>query len=535
MRTMSVEKLLKTLPIVQSQLDALLDFEVTPSDLTSGVVHDAFMLLFRDSVRLFAAYNEGVINLLEKYFDMKKSQCTEALEIYTQFLSRMTRLSEFLKVSEAPSTLSEALQHHLVSLEKRRAKESSSCSSSNLSCTEETQRGADAEKDKIVLMKDQHLRDSSIQTPAVSPVGHSVGSSSSSSSTSDQMPTLSNTNGIMSSFTNGHFEQLSLGLSAPPTNHQPNSSAWGGSFLKPPPLTGQVPNTGIHVSLHTGAKLLGGDLDSSLASLVGNLHFGGAPAKKQDLPFEKKPVGGSGCTPSWQSKHTAALWGHTPSAPAPSSAPHMNGIIYTGYAPAPVALPMMAPQVPVYSMVPPQMGQMSSVPVMAPPPVIYNQPILRTTHPFGPVPGAQVSRPLVPLDQFEPFTTLTLVLLPPDALHVAPRTSGTSRCCQNQDTNHPEQKKKKKREDVNVVGGTVLVRALVLPRPPHAGGASAQLLQSEQRSGQVALRRWNRECTVSCEVSGTVLSPLCNRAQCSRCLCRAMSSPVDPRSAQPYV
>uniref|UniRef100_A0AAY4CYE3 AP180 N-terminal homology (ANTH) domain-containing protein n=1 Tax=Denticeps clupeoides TaxID=299321 RepID=A0AAY4CYE3_9TELE len=390
MRTMSVEKLLKTLPIVQSQLDALLDFEVTPSDLTSGVVHDAFMLLFRDSVRLFAAYNEGVINLLEKYFDMKKSQCTEALEIYTQFLSRMTRLSEFLKVSEAPSTLSEALQHHLVSLEKRRAKESSSCSSSNLSCTEETQRGADAEKDKIVLMKDQHLRDSSIQTPAVSPVGHSVGSSSSSSSTSDQMPTLSNTNGIMSSFTNGHFEQLSLGLSAPPTNHQPNSSAWGGSFLKPPPLTGQVPNTGIHVSLHTGAKLLGGDLDSSLASLVGNLHFGGAPAKKQDLPFEKKPVGGSGCTPSWQSKHTAALWGHTPSAPAPSSAPHMNGIIYTGYAPAPVALPMMAPQVPVYSMVPPQMGQMSSVPVMAPPPVIYNQPILRTTHPFGPVPGAQM-------------------------------------------------------------------------------------------------------------------------------------------------
>uniref|UniRef100_A0AAY4CXA5 ENTH domain-containing protein n=1 Tax=Denticeps clupeoides TaxID=299321 RepID=A0AAY4CXA5_9TELE len=140
MRTMSVEKLLKTLPIVQSQLDALLDFEVTPSDLTSGVVHDAFMLLFRDSVRLFAAYNEGVINLLEKYFDMKKSQCTEALEIYTQFLSRMTRLSEFLKVSEVefsrvpsplqpPDTLSEALQHHLVSLEKRRAKESSSCSS----------------------------------------------------------------------------------------------------------------------------------------------------------------------------------------------------------------------------------------------------------------------------------------------------------------------------------------------------------------------------------------------------------------------
>ncbi|PIO39876.1 hypothetical protein AB205_0211640, partial [Aquarana catesbeiana] len=49
---------------------------------------------------LFAAYNEGVINLLEKYFDMKKNQCKEALEIYKKFLARMTKLSEFLKVAE---------------------------------------------------------------------------------------------------------------------------------------------------------------------------------------------------------------------------------------------------------------------------------------------------------------------------------------------------------------------------------------------------------------------------------------------------
>ncbi|CAL8240192.1 unnamed protein product [Gadus morhua 'NCC'] len=57
------------------------------------------MLLFKDSIRLFAAYNEGVINMLEKYFDMKKNQCKDALEIYKTFLNRMTRLSEFLKGS----------------------------------------------------------------------------------------------------------------------------------------------------------------------------------------------------------------------------------------------------------------------------------------------------------------------------------------------------------------------------------------------------------------------------------------------------
>lgn len=39
----------------------------------------------------------------EKYFDMKKNQCKEALEIYKTFLNRMTKLSEFLKVAEVMS------------------------------------------------------------------------------------------------------------------------------------------------------------------------------------------------------------------------------------------------------------------------------------------------------------------------------------------------------------------------------------------------------------------------------------------------
>lgn len=41
--------------------------------------------------------------------------------------------------------------------------------------------------------------------------------------------------------------------------------------------------------------------------------------------------------------------------------------------------------------VPPQMGQMGGVPVMAPQPMMYNQPVLRPTNPFAPMPGAQVT------------------------------------------------------------------------------------------------------------------------------------------------
>lgn len=61
---MNAEKLLKTLPVLQAQLDALLEFDCTANDLTNGVINMAFMLLFRDLIRLFACYNDGIINLL---------------------------------------------------------------------------------------------------------------------------------------------------------------------------------------------------------------------------------------------------------------------------------------------------------------------------------------------------------------------------------------------------------------------------------------------------------------------------------------
>ncbi|XP_039385995.1 clathrin coat assembly protein AP180 isoform X15 [Mauremys reevesii] len=100
MRTMVPEKLLKSMPILQEQIDALLEFDVHPNELTNGVINAAFMLLFKDLIKLFACYNDGVINLLEKFFEMKKGQCKDALEIYKRFLTRMTRVSEFLKVAE---------------------------------------------------------------------------------------------------------------------------------------------------------------------------------------------------------------------------------------------------------------------------------------------------------------------------------------------------------------------------------------------------------------------------------------------------
>ncbi|XP_077294742.1 phosphatidylinositol-binding clathrin assembly protein lap isoform X3 [Arctopsyche grandis] len=134
LRTMNAEKLLKTLPVLQAQLDSLLEFDCTANDLTNGVINMCFTLLFRDLIRLFACYNDGIINLLEKYFDMNKKQCRDALDLYKKFLIRMDRVGEFLKVAEnvgidkgdipdltkAPSSLLDALESYLASLEGKK-------------------------------------------------------------------------------------------------------------------------------------------------------------------------------------------------------------------------------------------------------------------------------------------------------------------------------------------------------------------------------------------------------------------------------
>ncbi|XP_033111816.1 phosphatidylinositol-binding clathrin assembly protein LAP-like isoform X3 [Anneissia japonica] len=147
LRSMQTEKLLKTLPILQEQLDSLLEFEVNSSQLSNGVITSCFMLLFKDCIRLFACYNDGIINLLEKFFEMCKKDCKTALDLYQKFLIRMDKVSDFLTVAEqvgidkgeipdlakaldlqsssqwlndlvkAPSSLLDALKQHVQSLE----------------------------------------------------------------------------------------------------------------------------------------------------------------------------------------------------------------------------------------------------------------------------------------------------------------------------------------------------------------------------------------------------------------------------------
>ncbi|KAM3868849.1 phosphatidylinositol binding clathrin assembly protein a isoform 1-T1 [Diretmus argenteus] len=273
MRTMNTEKLLKTIPIIQNQMDVLLDFNVNANELTNGVINAAFMLLFKDAIRLFAAYNEGIINLLEKYFDMKKIQCKEGLDIYKKFLTRMTRISEFLKVAEqvgidrgdipdlsqftvcAPSSLLDALEQHLASLEGKKVKDStaasrastlsnavSSLANTGISFTKvderEKQAALEEEQARLKALKEQRLKElhknPSAATTDSSPIA-TVGGTINSTPAIDLFSTPSSTNSTSKAANDLLDLQPAFQPPLPLSAGMPTSNTWGDSFCGPTP------------------------------------------------------------------------------------------------------------------------------------------------------------------------------------------------------------------------------------------------------------------------------------------------------------
>ncbi|XP_074839840.1 phosphatidylinositol-binding clathrin assembly protein isoform X5 [Carettochelys insculpta] len=440
MRTMSTEKLLKTVPIIQNQMDALLDFNVNSNELTNGVINAAFMLLFKDAIRLFAAYNEGIINLLEKYFDMKKTQCKDGLDIYKKFLTRMTRISEFLKVAEqvgidrgdipdlsqAPSSLLDALEQHLASLEGKKIKDStaasrattlsnavSSLASTGLSLTKvderEKQAALEEEQARLKALKEQRLKELAKKphaslTTAASPVSTTVGSIMTTPNI-DIFSTPSSSNST-SKLPNDLLDlQPTFHPSVHPTSTGPQvGGTWGGfdelGGLLKPTVTSQ--NQNLLVAKLPPNKLVSDDLDSSLANLVGNLGIGNG-TNKNDVnwtqPGEKKLTGGS----NWQPKVAPTTAWNTPT---------INGMHFPQYAPPVMAYPATTPTGMMGYGMPSQIG---GVPVMTQPTLIYSQPVMRPPNPFGPVSGAQLSAASSPSSQSphrasgkDPFAELSL-------------------------------------------------------------------------------------------------------------------------------
>ncbi|KAM9499731.1 phosphatidylinositol-binding clathrin assembly protein-like isoform 29-T29 [Salvelinus alpinus] len=468
MRTMNTEKLLKTLPIIQNQMDALLDFNVNANELTNGVINAAFMLLFKDAIRLFAAYNEGIINLLEKYFDMKKTQCKEGLDIYKKFLTRMTRISEFLKVaaqvgidrgdipdlSQAPSSLLDALEQHLASLEGKKVKDStaasrastlsnavSSLANTGISFTKvderEKQAALEEEQARLKALKEQRLKElqnghSSYATTVASPVS-TDGRTINTAPAIDLFSTPSSTNGTSKAASDlldlqPAFQQQALLLST----GLPTANTWGDSFCGPAsypttPLFQSEPSAvaglfgGFSVSSTTQPQTARG-LNVNFDSVFGN---NSASANNVDSAVASSPsqglipngqqlgklvsddldsslanlVGnlgiGNGVAKNdihWSQPGEKKLTGGYNWQPKSAPSTTWNPATMNG-----MHFPQYAPSVMAFPATTPtgmmaygMPPQMGSMAMINQPTMMYSQPVVRPANPFGPAPGAQM-------------------------------------------------------------------------------------------------------------------------------------------------
>ncbi|CUA78067.1 ENTH domain-containing protein C19F8,03c [Schizosaccharomyces pombe 972h-] [Rhizoctonia solani] len=101
LRVMTVEKgLLRETKMVQRLTDSLLECKLYDDSLEDELNTTALRMLVKDLLILFQATNEGVINVLEHYFEMSHVDAENALKIYQHFCKQTERVVNYLGIAK---------------------------------------------------------------------------------------------------------------------------------------------------------------------------------------------------------------------------------------------------------------------------------------------------------------------------------------------------------------------------------------------------------------------------------------------------
>ncbi|PWN48452.1 ANTH-domain-containing protein [Violaceomyces palustris] len=121
LRRLTVEKgLLREVAITQKVANTVLQCSFFLEDLNDELTLTAFRMALKDLLAVYTAINEGVINILEHYFEMAKSDAERALELYKRFCTQTEKVVAYLSSAKRSAyTLNVAipnLKHAPVSL-----------------------------------------------------------------------------------------------------------------------------------------------------------------------------------------------------------------------------------------------------------------------------------------------------------------------------------------------------------------------------------------------------------------------------------
>ncbi|GMM36134.1 Yap1801 protein [Saccharomycopsis crataegensis] len=129
LRNLSIEKgLLKEVESVERQIESLLRCKFQEVEVNNDIILTTFRLLVHDLLALYQSLNEGVINILEHYFEMGKPEAAFSLKIYKRFVKLTADVVSYLRtakhleyvtklhvpvIKHAPTALADSLEEYL--------------------------------------------------------------------------------------------------------------------------------------------------------------------------------------------------------------------------------------------------------------------------------------------------------------------------------------------------------------------------------------------------------------------------------------
>lgn len=114
-RKLDTPDLLEQLPILQQLLFRLLACQPMGASRYNFLIQYAVSIIASESVRLYVTITDGIVNLVDKFFEMQRHEAIRALEIYKKAGNQAERLSEFFEMCR---TLQFGTQQQYVNIEK---------------------------------------------------------------------------------------------------------------------------------------------------------------------------------------------------------------------------------------------------------------------------------------------------------------------------------------------------------------------------------------------------------------------------------